>query len=101
MTLPAWWMRAWNWATTEDACQAKAPPERMKTATVQQLLFLEGTIFLSSTTLPWKQLPSMSSSHPPHGSNYLPLVIPTGAQRSGGTCGLAVLSYACKPCMNH
>jgi hypothetical protein len=25
----------------------------------------------------------------------LPLVIPTGAQRSGGTCGLAVFSWKC------
>ncbi len=29
------------------------------------------------------------------GSTALPLVIPTGAQRSGGTCGSAVLCWKC------
>ena len=34
------------------------------------------------------------SNHSP-GSTALPLVIPTGAQRSGGTCGSAALSWKC------
>jgi hypothetical protein len=34
------------------------------------------------------------SNHTP-GSTALPFVIPTGAQRSGGTCGSAPLSWKC------